>query len=90
VNILVLSHLVPYPTTSGALLRIYNLLREVSRHHKVHLLAMNQEVLLKSGAPLAASLDHLRSFCTDVQAFRIPSDRTTLHKLWALGSNVVS
>jgi glycosyltransferase involved in cell wall biosynthesis len=90
VRILVLSHLVPYPTTSGALLRSYNLLREVARHHEVHLLAMNQEVLLGPGAPLAESLAHLRGFLAGVEAFPIPADRSRARKLWTLGSNLWS
>ncbi|MGD8394530.1 MAG: glycosyltransferase [Candidatus Eiseniibacteriota bacterium] len=73
-EILILSHLVPYPTTSGVLLRCYNLLREVAREHRVHLYALNQGVLLEPGAPLEASVEHLRSFCAEVQVFPIPTD----------------
>jgi sugar transferase (PEP-CTERM/EpsH1 system associated) len=68
IDILVLSHLVPWPTTSGVLLRCYNLLREVARHHRVHLLALNQEVLLAPDE-VEASRRHLAAFCTEVQVF---------------------
>jgi sugar transferase (PEP-CTERM/EpsH1 system associated) len=71
-DILVFSHLVPWPTTSGVLLRCYNLLREVARHHRVHLLALNQDVLLKPEA-VAASRRHLAEFCADVQVFPLPT-----------------
>ncbi len=71
-DILVLSHLVPYPTTSGVLLRCYNLLREVAKRHRVHLYCVNQTVLLGEDE-LAASVEHLRSFCHDVQVFPLPS-----------------
>ena len=60
-DILILSHLVPYPTTSGVLLRCYNLLREVARHHRVHLFALNQGVLLEPGENLFV-VDGLESF----------------------------
>lgn len=71
-DILVLSHVVPWPTTSGLLLRCYNLLREVARHHRVHLLALNQDVLLASEA-VAASRRHLEEFCASVAVFPLPT-----------------
>jgi sugar transferase (PEP-CTERM/EpsH1 system associated) len=67
-EILVLSHLVPWPTTSGVLLRCYHLLRQAARHHRVHLFALNQEVLLPAAA-VADSVRHLASFCAEVQVF---------------------
>ena len=46
-NILWLSHLVPYPPTGlGVLQRSYNLIRELSRAHPVYLLAFIQKKLL--------------------------------------------
>ncbi len=71
-DILVLSHVVPWPTTSGLLLRCYNLLREVARHHRVHLLALNQDVLLAPEA-VAESRRHLLEFCATVEVFPLPT-----------------
>ena len=45
-SILWLSHLLPFPPKGGVLQRSFNLLREVSRYHDVHLLAFEQEGLL--------------------------------------------
>jgi len=71
-EILVLSHLVPWPPTSGVLLRCYNLLREAARHHHVHVYALHQEVLLDRAA-VADSVRHLESFCAEVKVFPIES-----------------
>lgn len=45
-KVLWLSHLVPYPPKSGALLRAHHLLRETTRRHEVHLLAFHQPALV--------------------------------------------
>ena len=45
-NILWISHLIPYPPKGGVLQRSYNLIKEVAKHHNVHLLAFNQRALL--------------------------------------------
>jgi sugar transferase (PEP-CTERM/EpsH1 system associated) len=74
-DILVLSHVVPWPTTSGVLLRCYNLLREVARHHRIHLLALNQDVLLAPAA-VEASRRQLAAFCADVQVFPLAASNS--------------
>ena len=45
-RVLWLSHLVPYPPQGGAAQRSYHLLREASRRHSVHLVALNQRARL--------------------------------------------
>ena len=81
-EILVLSHLVPWPTTSGVLLRCYNLLRETARRYPVHLYALNQEVLLPQAA-IADSIRHLESFCAEVRVFPLSSSRAAYAGLLA-------
>jgi sugar transferase (PEP-CTERM/EpsH1 system associated) len=83
-DILILSHLVPYPATSGVLLRCYNLLREVARQHRVHLYALNQGVLLEPG-------EHLRAgICEEVRVFSIPTDGSQLRYGALLARNLLS
>ena len=53
-KILWLSHLVPYPPKGGVLQRSYHLLNQLTRHHEVDLLALNQRSLL---APLFPSFE---------------------------------
>jgi glycosyltransferase involved in cell wall biosynthesis len=50
-QVLWISHLVPYPPKSGALLRAYYLLRAVAARHQVDLVAFVQEPLLASFYP---------------------------------------
>jgi sugar transferase (PEP-CTERM/EpsH1 system associated) len=88
-DILVLSHLVPWPTTSGVLLRCYNLLREVARRHRLHLYAFNQEVLLPA-AEVGESIQHLEEFCAEVRVFPIPSARSRLSYAGLLSANLLS
>ncbi len=89
-DILIISHLLPYPTTSGVLLRCYNLLREVAQHHRVHLFALNQDVLLKPGEELEESVAHLRTLCEEVQVFPIPTEGSILAYGTLLARNLFS
>jgi sugar transferase (PEP-CTERM/EpsH1 system associated) len=76
-NILWLSHFVPYPPKGGNLQRSFNLLKEVSKENQVFLLAFNQKSLLPAAEKLKESVEHLRSFCKDVQVFDIPCEKST-------------
>jgi len=88
-DILVLSHLVPWPTTSGVLLRCYHLLREAARRHRVHLFALNQEVLLPP-EQVAASVRHLASFCAEVQVFPLADAGSRARYATLLAKNTLS
>jgi polysaccharide biosynthesis protein PslH len=73
-KILMITHFVPYPPTSGALQRNYNLLREVARHHEVNLVTLNQKALLPSKEKLADAIKNITPFCKTIKVFPIPSD----------------
>jgi glycosyltransferase involved in cell wall biosynthesis len=68
VNVLFLSWWFPYPPNNGSRMRIYNLLRRLSRNHTVTLLTFSDDPTADAaGVPL------LREFCPDVQVVpRIP------------------
>ena len=71
-KILWLSHLIPYPPKAGVLLRSYNLIHELSKHHDVDLLSFVQRDFMDSLFPsyddgVQESLDVLSSFCGKVQ-----------------------
>src|SRR6185503_10014512 len=59
-KILFLSRWFPYPTTNGSKLRIYNLLRGLSKDHDVTLLSFTDQ---PDANPAAAEI---RSLCSDV------------------------
>ncbi len=67
-NVLFLSQIVPYPPHGGVLQRGYNLLRELSNSHRVHLLAFHHPDALASEELQAAS-EHLADFCESVETF---------------------
>jgi len=91
-KILWLSHLVPYPPKGGVLQRSYYLLKEVARHHDVHLLAFNQKDLMKlfydtQSSGLKDTQKQLESFCDSVEFANIPCDTNpTQKKMLALRS----
>jgi glycosyltransferase involved in cell wall biosynthesis len=64
VNLLVLSHKLPYPTSSGAAVVLRGLLRELAPRHSVHLLS------LYGGEAELAALPELQDLCADVEVFR--------------------
>jgi glycosyltransferase involved in cell wall biosynthesis len=82
-NVLWLSHLVPYPPRAGVAQRSYGLLREIAKHHNVTLMAFHQPELMKimSRDPereLAEAVRHLGSVCSRVAVFDLPSERSKL------------
>ncbi len=65
-KILIISTQVPYPPSDGASIRIFNLIRELSRAHEV-LLA----TIVRSPAE-QENLDGLRPFCREIHAVSLP------------------
>jgi len=63
-NILFLTHRVPYPPDKGDRIRSYHLVRHLARNHHLHLacLAWSQEEM--------AAAEHLRGFCRSVEVVR--------------------
>ena len=65
-KIAVLLSRVPYPLEKGDKLRAFHQIRELSRHHEIHLYALNDSVL----HPEAKKI--LSEFCASVQIYRLP------------------
>jgi len=70
-NVLWLSHNLPYPPVQGVRLRNYNLIREAARHTTLHLVALRQHAHQQSDADRDKAIDHLRQFCASVHVFEI-------------------
>lgn len=61
-KILVITTKSPYPLNEGRALRTYNLIREMARHHELHLISFVQDALDVNG------IDHMRTICKEVTA----------------------
>ena len=79
-NILWLSHLVPYPPKGGVLQRSYNLIRHIASHHNVFLLAFNQKALLRNDDDLLEAVNALKKICQGVEIVSLPSDKSITTK----------
>ncbi len=89
-NILWLSHFVPYPPKGGNLQRSFNLLRELAKENRIFLLAFNQKSLLPTEKRLRESVEQLRSFCKHVQVFEIPCEKSDWSWINLLLANLFS
>jgi sugar transferase (PEP-CTERM/EpsH1 system associated) len=89
-NILWLSHFVPYPPKGGNLQRSFNLLKEVAKENRVFLLAFNQKTLLPTEEKLEEGVKQLGSFCKYIQVFDIPCERSVWSWIKLLLSNLFS
>jgi len=77
-KILWLSHNVPYPPIGGVLQRNYNLLKQISDRHSVHLIAFHQKALLPTEQGLEEAKAELNKLCAQVNVIKIPSERPKL------------
>ena len=80
-KILWLSHLVPYPPKAGVLLRAHYLVKELAKHHEVHLLAFNQRALMEpyfetyeQGTEIALGV--MKESCSRVHFIDCPMDKS--------------
>ena len=89
-NILWLSHFVPYPPKGGNLQRSFNLLKEVAKENRVFLLAFNQKTLLPTEEKLEEGVKQLSSFCKYIQVFDIPCERSVWFWIKLLLANLFS
>lgn len=89
-NILWLSHFVPYPPKGGNLQRSYNLLKEVAKRNHVFLLAFNQKFLLPTQEMVRKSVENLKEHCDYIQVFNISCEGSRLAWFWLLFLNLFS
>jgi len=80
-NILWLSHFVPYPPKGGNLQRSFNLIKELSKHHKVYLLSFNQAALIPDELTLADYIKTLENYCTIIDILPIQSEQPLLGRI---------
>ena len=86
-KILWLSHFVPYPPKGGVLQRGYHLLKQTAKYNEVHLLAFQQDDLMKPlfksiDEGMVESIEHLSKFCKSVKILPIPNDQSKPKKYY--------
>jgi polysaccharide biosynthesis protein PslH len=64
------SHFVPFPPRGGNLQRSFNLIRQASRTHEIHLLALNLES--ESRRAIEEYGNQLKSYCKTVEVCELP------------------
>jgi sugar transferase (PEP-CTERM/EpsH1 system associated) len=89
-KILMISQMLPYPPNTGALQRIFNLLRHVSAEHEVHVVAFYQKALLGDTHTLDECSAAVREHCESLEVLEIPSDGHPLTWARLLALNVLS
>lgn len=81
-NILWLSHFLPYPPKGGVFQRSYHLLRETARRHRVSLVALHRPSAHAVPADLREAEAALGEIVADLTWFDLPAGRSALH--WAM------
>lgn len=89
-TILFLSQIVPYPPHGGVLQRGYNLVRQLGRRARVHLLAFVHPDVLKTDAAVEESRAVLSEMCETVEYFPLWPKRSRGHRLAALAAGACS
>jgi len=88
-NIVFLSQIVPYPPHGGVLQRGYNILREIGRYNRVHLLAFIHPDTQKTPELIHESRKELEKYCITVQYFPLWPKRSIAHRLVAFGAGLL-
>lgn len=89
-RILFISHFIPHPPTGGASLRNFNIVKELSRDHEVHLVTFTQRDRHPSSARVEESRKFLKPLCKEISIAKIPSDANRLFWYGLLVANIFS
>ena len=89
-KVLFLSQIVPYPPHGGVLQRGYNLLRELGREARVHLLAYVHPDVLPTQAACRESQVALGKFCEAVEYFPLWTKASPAHRIAGLAVGALS
>ena len=89
-KVLFLSQIVPYPPHGGVLQRGYNLVRELGREARVHLLAFVHPDVLPTETACRESQTALEKFCEAVEYFPLWPKTSSLHRIAGLAVGAMS
>lgn len=80
-NILWLSHLVPYPPKGGVMQRSYNLMKEISKYHKLHIICFTQKSLQPTKKARTTAIEGLSNIGEITDVFEFDSDKSQLSNI---------
>ncbi len=89
-NLLWISHNVPYPPKTGVLQRNYNLLREASRRADIYLLAVFRSDILPGEYDLPAATRELGKLCRQVEVVYLPAETSRAVLYWTTFSSLLT
>ena len=89
-NVLFLSQIVPYPPHGGVLQRGYNIIREIRKYNKVHLLAFVHPDVLKTEREVQSAKIELGKLCESVEFFPLWVKQSSLNKYIGLSLGLFS
>lgn len=89
-RVLFLSQIVPYPPHGGVLQRGYNIVRELGRETRVHLLAFVHPDVLPTEAACCDSRVALSKFCEAVEYFSLWPKASPVHRIAGLAVGALS
>jgi len=81
-NLLWISHNIPYPPKTGVLQRNYNLLREASRHADVYLLAVFKSDILPGKYDIDEARRELGKLCREIEIVHLPIESSRAVLYW--------
>lgn len=87
-NILWLSHNIPYPPKTGVLQRNYNLVKEASKFGDIHLVAVFQKSILPIRYDMEEVHKELGKFCKEIEIIYLPIHSSRLVKLWTIFKSI--
>ena len=72
-NILWVSHLLPFPPVGGARIRSYNLLKEMAKYHNIFFVGLFQGAHQKNSKKVEQAVLNINKFCQKVSVFPFSS-----------------
>ena len=79
-NILWISHVIPYPPKTGILQRSYNLLRETSKLGDVYLVALHKKKVLPVDYDIHEVRRELGKICRHIEIMEIPAESSRVRR----------
>lgn len=87
-NILWLSHLVPYPPKGGVKQRSYNLMKEISRYHELFVICFSQKSHQPTPGLRSDAIEGLSSVGTVIEDFTFDSDLSSVRKSFLVAKSL--